>query len=130
MLKATFAGLLAHKLRLALTAFAIVLGVSFVSATLTLSNGLQKTFDDIFNNQSTGVAVVVRGHYEAGGQNGGFGDSHRPIRTSVLATVRSVDGVTAAEGVIFRSGATLLDKNGKPYSPGGGPPEFGTNWIV
>src|SRR5437879_11403867 len=94
--RVTIAGLLAHKLRLALTAFAIVLGVSFVSATLTLSNGLQTTFDNIFTNQSTGVAVVVRGHYEAGGQNGGFGDSHRPIRTSVLATVRSVDGVTAA----------------------------------
>jgi len=77
MFKATVAGLLAHKLRLVLTAFAIVLGVAFVSATLTLSNGLQTTFDNIFNTTSTGVAVVVRGHIEPGGQNGGFSDAHR-----------------------------------------------------
>ena len=130
MLKATFAGLLAHKLRLALTAFAIVLGVAFVSATLTLSSGLQKTFDDIFTNQSTGVAVVVRGHLEQGGQNGGFSDAHRPVPTSLLATVKQVSGVSAAEGVIFRAGASLLDPSGKPYSPAGGPPEFATNWIL
>jgi putative ABC transport system permease protein len=128
--KATFAGLLAHKLRLALTAFAIVLGVAFVSATLTLSNGLQTTFDNIFTNQSTGVAVVVRGHLEPGGQNGGFSDAHRPVPDSLLATVKNVSGVTAAEGVVFRAGASLLDPSGKPYSPNGGPPEFATNWII
>jgi putative ABC transport system permease protein len=127
--KATLAGLLAHKLRLALTAFAIVLGVAFVAATLTLSNGLQTTFDSIFNTTPTGVAAVVRGHVEPGGQNGGFGNAHRPVPDSLLATVQQVDGVTAAEGVVFRAGAALLDKSGKPYSPGGGPPEFATNWL-
>jgi len=129
MFKATLAGLLAHKLRLALTAFAIVLGVAFVSATLTLSNGLQTTFDNIFNTTPTGVAVVVRGHVEPGGQNGGFGDAHRPVPDSLLAAVQQVDGVTAAEGVVFRAGASLLDKTGKPYASSGGPPEFATNWI-
>ena len=128
--RVTIAGLLAHKLRLALTAFAIVLGVSFVSATLTLSNGLQTTFDNIFTNQSTGVAVVVRGHLDASGQNGGFSDAHRPIPSSLLPTVKNVSGVSAAEGVIFRAGATLLDPLGKPYVSGGGPPEFATNWII
>ena len=130
MAKATIAGLLTHKLRLALTAFAIVLGVAFVSATLTLSNGLQTTFDNIFNTTPTGVAAVVRGHIEPGGQNGGFGDAHRPVPSSLLATVQQVNGVTAAEGVVFRAGAALLDKSGKPYSSGGGPPEFATNWIL
>ena len=130
MAKATIAGLLAHKLRLALTAFAIVLGVAFVSATLTLSNGLQTTFDNIFTTQSTGVAVVVRGALEVGGQNGGFSDAHRPVPASLLATVQQVAGVSAAEGVIFRAGATLLDPSGKPYLPNGGPPQFATNWIV
>src|SRR6202140_4059235 len=124
MFKATVAGLLAHKLRLVLTAFAIVLGVAFVSATLTLSNGLQTTFDNIFNTTATGVAAVVRGHIEPGGQNGGFGDAHRPVPSSLLATVQQVDGVPAAEGVVFRGGAALPDKSGKPYSSGGGPPEF------
>lgn len=130
MAKATLAGLLAHKLRLALTAFAIILGVAFVSATLTLSNGLQTTFDNIFHTTSTGVAAVVRGHVEAGGQNGGFSDAHRPVAASLLPTVQQVSGVSAAEGIIFRDGATLLDPSGKPYQSGGGPPQFATNWIV
>src|SRR5438105_15117782 len=95
--RVTIAGLLAHKLRLALTAFAIVLGVSFVSATLTLSNGLQTTFDNIFTNQSTGVAVVVRGHLDASGQNGGFRDAHRPLPRSPLPPLTHASRVSAAE---------------------------------
>ncbi|MBV8529261.1 MAG: FtsX-like permease family protein [Candidatus Dormibacteraeota bacterium] len=107
-----------------------MLGVAFVSATLTLSNGLQTTFDNIFNTTSTGVAVVVRGHVEAGGANGGFSDAHRPVPTSLLATVQRVSGVATAEGIVFRDGAALLDPSGKPYESGGGPPQFATNWIV
>ena len=129
MLKATFAGLLAHKLRLSLTALAIVLGVAFVCATLILSNGLQAGFDNIFKTSGTQVSVVVRGHLEQGGSNGGFADAHRPVPASLLQTVRGVDGVTEAEGIVFRAGASLLDPSGKPYATGGGPPEFATDWI-
>ena len=72
---------------------------------------------------------MVRGHLDAGGQNGGFSDAHRPVPSSLLPTVSNVSGVSAAEGVIFRAGATLLDASGKPYASGGGPPQFATNWI-
>ena len=42
MWRATIKGLLAHKLRLALTALAIVLGVTFVSGTLVLTDTLRR----------------------------------------------------------------------------------------
>ena len=44
MRKVTLRGLLAHKLRLALTALAIVLGVTFISGTFVLTDTLNATF--------------------------------------------------------------------------------------
>jgi putative ABC transport system permease protein len=129
VLKATIAGLLSHKLRLALTAFSIVLGVAFVGATLTLSNALQTGFDNIIRTSNTSVAAVVRGHVEPGGNNGGFSDAHHPVPQGLVATVESVSGVQAAEGIIFRPGAIPLDKSDKPLRNGNGAPQFLANWI-
>ena len=50
MRKVTIKGLLAHKLRLALTALAIVLGVTFISGTFVLTDTLQNTFTTLFGN--------------------------------------------------------------------------------
>ena len=60
MLNATLKGLAAHKLRLALTALAIVLGVSFVAGTYVLTDTISKTFDELFQNVTQNVDVVVR----------------------------------------------------------------------
>jgi hypothetical protein len=45
--KITVRGVLARKLRLALTALAIVLGVTFVTGTLVLTDTLNRTFDTL-----------------------------------------------------------------------------------
>jgi len=127
--KATIAGLLTHKLRLALTAFSIVLGVAFVGATLTLSNALQTSFDNIVRTSGTNVAAVVRGHVEPGGANGGFSDARHPVPQGLVATVQGVSGVQAAAGVVFRPGAFPLDKSDKPLRGGNGAPQFLANWI-
>ncbi len=50
MWKVTIKGLLAHKLRLALTALAIVLGVTFISGTFVLTDTLHNTFSNLFGN--------------------------------------------------------------------------------
>lgn len=130
MRKATIAGLLTHKLRLALTAFSIVLGVAFVGATLTLSNALQTSFDNIIRTSGTNVVAVVRGHVEPGGNNGGFSDAHRPVPEGLVATVQGVSDVQAAEGIIFEPGATPLDASDKPLRNGNGAPQFLANWIT
>src|SRR6266511_1786448 len=60
MWNATIKGLLSHKLRLALTALAIVLGVSFVSGTYVLTDTMNATFSQLFKDTTKGIDVVVQ----------------------------------------------------------------------
>ena len=60
MLKATLKGMLAHKLRLFLTATSITLGVAFVAGTLMLNDSMQRAFDDVFGSINSGTDVAVR----------------------------------------------------------------------
>ena len=50
MQKVTLKGLLAHKLRLALTSLAIVLGVTFISGTFVLTDTLHNLFFSLVGN--------------------------------------------------------------------------------
>ncbi|MDP9222215.1 MAG: ABC transporter permease [Actinomycetota bacterium] len=130
MLRATFRSLLARKLRLLLAAVAIVLGVSFVSGALVLTDTLGKTFDTLFSTVNQNVAVAVRGtHTFSGGDQGTNGaDAPREVvPAAALEAVRKVDGVVEAQGSVFGS-AALVGRNGKPIG-GSGPPQFGLNWI-
>ncbi len=122
MLTATIKGMLAHKLRLALTALSIALGVGFLAGTLMLTDSMQRAFDDIFGKLTAGTDVVVRGE---GGSTGGDLQP-KPVPSGLLATIRSVPGVAAAEGQV--SGYALLtDVNGKPVRPGSGAPALGSS---
>ena len=60
MFRATVKGLLAHKLRLFLTAMAVVLGASFVAGTFALTDTTSKTFDTFFTEVAAGYAVSLR----------------------------------------------------------------------
>jgi putative ABC transport system permease protein len=121
--------LLSHKLRLALTTIAVILGVSFVAGTFVLTDTINATFTSIFATANQGVAVTVHGQPIAGSSGGIGGGQNHPVPTSLLATVRAVPGVQDAVGDIFREGATLIGHNGKPIG-GNGPPTFGANWIT
>ena len=59
--RVTIKGLLAHKLRLALTALAIVLGVTFIAGTFVLTDTLHNTFDTLFGNIYQNIDFQVRG---------------------------------------------------------------------
>ena len=54
-------GLLTRKLRTALTAIAIVLGVATVSGTFILTDSIDKAFDSIFTDVRKGSNVIVSG---------------------------------------------------------------------
>ncbi|MDT3444714.1 MULTISPECIES: ABC transporter permease [unclassified Pseudofrankia] len=60
MLRATLRSLLARKLRLLLSALAVVAGVSFVSGTLVLTDTLNATFTSLFAGITKNVSVDVR----------------------------------------------------------------------
>ena len=128
MLRATLRSLLARKLRLLLSATAIVLGVSFVSGALTLTDTLGKVFDNLFTDVNAKTAVEVRGRQLfASGAGGGDGETRRsPLRADLLPTLRAVEGVAGATGDV--SGyAALLDRRGELVAAGGAP-MFGVNY--
>src|SRR5487761_1686715 len=114
MIGISLRSLLSHKLRLALTTIAVILGVSFVAGTFILTDTINATFTGVFNTAEAGVAVTVHGHVIAGEGKGIGGGQYHPVPTSSLATVRAVPGVKDAVGNIFRNGAALIGSDGKP----------------
>jgi putative ABC transport system permease protein len=122
MWKVTIKGLLAHKLRLALTAIAIVLGVTFVSGTLVLTDTLHGTFNTLFGHIYQHVDFEVRGKAAFANSNNGGGGANRPtIPQSTLATVRAVPGVAVAEGTVSCPCAQFVAPDGKAITTGGAP---------
>src|SRR6266536_2209751 len=117
MWNATIKGLLSHKLRLLLTALAIVLGVSFVSGTYVLTDTMRATFTDLFQNVTKGTDVVVHTRETFGGDQG---DVRDPMPQSLLQQIQAVDGVKVAEGSV-NGYAQFIGKNGKPVTTGGAP---------
>ena len=120
MWKVTIKGLLAHKLRLALTALAIVLGVTFISGTFVLTDTLHNTFNTLFGNIYQNVDFQVRGVSQFNSTGPGGGAVRNPIPESILTSVRSVAGVEVAEGNVTGY-AQYIDKNGKAVTTGGAP---------
>jgi putative ABC transport system permease protein len=59
MIAVTLRGLVGRKLRAALTAFAIVLGVAMVSGSFILTDTIGRSFDRIFNDSFENADVVV-----------------------------------------------------------------------
>jgi putative ABC transport system permease protein len=122
MWKATIRGLLARRLRLALTALAVLLGVSFVSATYVLTDTVKQSFDDVFRQTVAGIDLQVQAVNTVGGNS----DPGR-IPETVADTVAAVPGV--ARAIPFVKGyAQFVDRDGQPIG-GGGPPTLGFSWA-
>ena len=84
MWRATLKSLMARKVRLLLTAIAVVLGVGFMAGTYVLTDTLSAAFDDLFTTTTAGIDVQVQGvsafAAQAGGPGGGGGQWSRPSR--------------------------------------------------
>ncbi|MGK2318757.1 ABC transporter permease [Gordonia rhizosphera NBRC 16068] len=59
MRRVSLRNLRAHKLRLFLTVFSIVLGTCFVAGSIVFTSTVSKAFNDIFDNAAPGVAVEI-----------------------------------------------------------------------
>ncbi len=132
MWRATIKGLIAHKVRLGLTALAIVLGVGFMAGTFVLTDTMNKTFDDLFKAGAAGTDVVVRAtsgfETNLGGPGGGGGVEERnPIPEQLLTLVRAVPGVKSATGDV-NGYAQIVDPRTGEAIGGAGPPTLGTSW--
>jgi len=124
MWKTTIKGLMAHKLRLGLTALAVVLGVGFIAGTFVLTDTMNSTFDNLFSDVTQGVDVFVRSESLFESQIGG---SREPFDQALLSIVGETDGVRAAGGSV--SGyAQFVDKQGEAVVTGGAP-TIGVSWY-
>jgi putative ABC transport system permease protein len=123
MRKVTLKGLLAHKMRLALTALAIVLGVMFISGTLVLTDTLNSTFSTLFTSVYNKVDFQVRGVAQFGS---GANATRNPIPESVAAKVAAVPGVAAVHGDV-QGYAQFIAPDGDPISNAGAP-TLGVGW--
>ena len=61
MLRVTWRNLVARKVRLALSAFAIVLGVAFVAGSFIFTDAMGNAFDGIIEGSTADVEVAYQG---------------------------------------------------------------------
>jgi putative ABC transport system permease protein len=112
-------GLLGRKLRTALTAIAIVLGVATVSGTYVLTDSINNAFHSIFYSTRAGSDAVVSGKSPFD-VTGGTGTSAPSFDESLLQKVRALPEVAEAQGQV-NGDAHLIGKNGKAIVYGGAP---------
>jgi len=112
-------GLAGRKLRTALTAIAIVLGVAMVSGTYVLTDSISNAFNAIFEQQYSNTDAVITGKAAFDlGQSGTT--TAPPFPESVLADVKALPDVRAAIGGVGGE-AQLIGTNGKAIVFGGAP---------
>src|SRR5215813_6089688 len=100
MFRATVRGLLAHRVRLALTALAIALGTAFMGGSFVFTATLTHSLDSLFNQAANGTDVIVQHVAPAGAGIGAGGGGSKPLPASILAAVQQVPGVAAADGLV------------------------------
>ena len=121
MIRTAIKGVFAHKLRLALTALAIVMGVSFVSGTFVLSDTINARFTTLFTDVYAGVDATIRT------AENDLNDELGAFDAALLETVRAADDVDTAVGGV--SGvAQIINPDGEPIG-GQGPPTIGVSWV-
>ncbi len=110
-------GLASRKLRSALTAIAILLGVTMISGTLVLTDQIDRAFVQIFQAGNAKIDVVVK-------QKPPFENVQTNVYldADVVDQVRQVDGVATAQPFIQSEG--YLIANGEAMNASGGAPSF------
>ena len=108
-------GLLTRKLRSALTAIAVLLGVAMIAGTYVLTDQIRGGFDDLQENVYAGVDVELQAAEAVDTQ---FAEPE-PLPASLVERVRGVDGVAAAAGQLEERGALVIDGKLKESGEGG-----------
>ncbi len=125
MLRLGIKSLLAHKVRFALTASTIVIGVAFVVAAFVTADSLRSGFDQLAEDINTGTDYTVRGELPFGDV---FDAVAPPVPAELVDDIAAVDGVEIAAGGFFVDGVIPVDGSGEPVTTFG-PPAAGSNWI-
>jgi putative ABC transport system permease protein len=116
VIKVALKGLAGRKLRAALTALAIILGVAMVSGTYVLTDTIKAGFDAVFTSVYKRTDAVITGRSAIGGTQ----TAPPSFSVSLLPRVQALPGVEDAAGGIGDQ-AQLVGRNGKVISVGGAP---------
>jgi putative ABC transport system permease protein len=119
MISVALRGLLGRKLRAALTAIAIVLGVAMVSGTYVLTDTIKAAFGTVFTTVYKNTDAIVTGKSAIGG-NANKGDEVPALPDSLLTKIRGLPQVADAEGGIADQ-AKLVGRGGKVINTHGAP---------
>ncbi len=121
MRRVTIRGLAARKLRLSLTALAIVLGVMFVTGTLVLGDTLNRTFDNLIGTAYQHVSFQVRGKAQLSGADTTVNSTaeRKPVPASIAPAIDRLPGVAYVYGSVGGY-AQFLARNGDAIGGGGG----------
>jgi putative ABC transport system permease protein len=119
MIRFALRGLLGRKLRTALTAIGVVLGVALVSGTYVLTDSITSAFDSIFseNYKNTDAAITGKPAFDLSDDGTGQAPA---FNESLLASVKTLPEVGAAGGAVSGE-AQLIGKDGKAIVFGGAP---------
>ena len=114
MTKATIQGLWGRRVRTALTALAVVLGVAMVSGTYVLTDTIKQAFDGLYEDSYQNTGAVISGREVV--KNAASGKATVP--DSLVPQVKALPGVASAAGAIYDvSGTTdlaqLIGRDGK-----------------
>mgnify|MGYP000200350237 FL=1 len=113
-------GLLSRKLRTALTAIAIVLGVAMISGTFVLTDSIDQAFDRVFGEIRETSSAVITGR-SAFDLSEGSGVTEPAFDEGLLEEVRALPAVAEAEGSVDSEATQLIGDDGKAVVSGGAP---------
>jgi putative ABC transport system permease protein len=124
MLRLTLASTRGHLVRFLLTAFSVMLGVSFVAGTFVLSDSIDVTLKGLLSNSLKGVDVTVRGAGSATGAALTGGGTPAALPLSLERTLAALPG---AARVIpdYQGSALIAGRDGTAVGGGGGAPGLG-----
>ncbi len=113
MFRAMLRGMLAHRVRLTLTALAITFGTGFMSASFVFTATLNHSLGSLFAQASAGIDVIVQHAAPGGAVTGAGSGSSQPIAQRIAGRIRALLGVAAVDSAVSGR-AVLLGRNGKP----------------
>lgn len=119
MLRLVLRNVAARKMRLAMSALAIVLGVAFLSGVLVFSNGLSKTFDGIIHGTTSDGLVRVEGAQSFSA--GESGVSSATVSADVVRRLGELPEVAGAAGNVDGFGMYVVGANGQLLGGTGAP---------
>ena len=121
MLRVTWRNLVARKVRLALSAFAIVLGVAFVAGSFIFTDAMGNAFDGIIEGSTADVEVAYQGANNFDSQQ-----DTRVIAAPVVDRLRALPEVGSVHPSVSLQSVYVIGSNGKVVG-GNGPPGLAFN---